>query len=178
MKRSLILLPCLLTSVALAQQGNNARTSSLTRLSLTPGATRVTDPAATREFGQVLNALAKQQNGGCQASEYLVWDAELAEQVSADLAVGFKARSMTFKLLEEDEDEESSSLSFLLTEKTNRYVGLLYADAESVVLGWCQLKASVSVKPATPAPVRPAAPAPAKSAAVQAPAPSAPPVRL
>lgn len=156
MKRTLMLVTVLLSSAALAQQGP-ASTSTLTRIRLTPGAVRVTDAASTREFGQVLNALAKDQNSGCQTSEYLVWDdPDLAENVSDNLADQFQARGITFKQLGEDEDEESYSVSFLLTEKTSRYVGLLYGDAESVVLGWCQLKvappkpAASAAKPAGP----------------------------
>ncbi|MFC4638619.1 hypothetical protein [Deinococcus hohokamensis] len=176
MNRTLMLLPLLLAGTALAQQGPTS-TSSLLRLPLTAGAVRVTDPAATREFGQVLNTLAKGQNSGCQTSEYLVWgDAEQAEQISDDLASQFRARNLTFKTLEEDEDEESSSLSFLLSDKTNRYVGLLYGDAESIVLGWCQLKAAQAVKPpAAPVAAKPAAPAkpvaPAAKPATPAPKP-------
>ncbi|ACO47849.1 Hypothetical protein, precursor (plasmid) [Deinococcus deserti VCD115] len=154
MKKALSLLSVLLWSAVYAQPGPTTA-STITRLSLTPGAVRVTDAAATREFGQVLNTLAKGQNGGCQTSEYLVWaNPDLAERISADLTAQFKARGLTFKSLDESEDEESASISFLLSDKTNRYVGLLYGDAESVVLGWCQLKAPAPVaapKPAVPA---------------------------
>ncbi|MFC4426353.1 hypothetical protein [Deinococcus navajonensis] len=182
MNRTLMLLPLLLTGIAVAQQGPTD-TSSLLRIPLTAGAVRVTDPAATREFGQVLNTLAKGQNSGCQTSEYLVWgDADQAEQISDDLAAQFRARNLTFKTLDEDEDEESSSLSFLLSDKTNRYVGLLYGDAESIVLGWCQLKAAQAVKPPAPAPAaanKPATPAkpgtPAARPPTPAPAPTAKP---
>ncbi|MFD1734274.1 hypothetical protein ACFSC4_29440 [Deinococcus malanensis] len=136
--------------------------------SLTKGAVRVTDAAATRQFGQLLNGLATEQGSGCQVSEYLVWDdPELAEQIGGDLAGQFKARGMTFKELGEEENEESYALSFLLTEKANRYVGMLYGDAESVVLGWCQLKAAqakVAQAKTAPAPIRPAAPAPVRPA--------------
>ncbi|GGK23362.1 hypothetical protein GCM10008955_16200 [Deinococcus malanensis] len=177
MKRTLLLLCALLGSAASSQQGP-ASTSVLLRIPLTNGAVRVTDATATRKFGQLLNALAKDQNSGCQTSEYLVWDnADLAEQISDNLASQFKARSMTFSQLAEDEDDESYSLSFLLTEKSNRYVGVLYGDAESVVLGWCQLKAARSqpaVKPAPAPPPMKAAPAPTKVApkpAAKVPAP-------
>ena len=154
MKRTLTVLSLLLCT-AYAQQGP-AGTSSLTRIPLTKGAVRVTDAGATRELGQFLNGLAGEQGSGCQVSEYLVWDnPELAQQIGNDLATQLKARGMTFKELGEEEDEESYALSFLLTEKTNRYVGLLYGDTESVVLGWCQLKANAAqAKPsvAKPAP--------------------------
>ncbi len=151
MKRSLPMLTILLFTAAHAQPGTGS-TSSVTRLPLTPGAVRVTDAAATRDFGQVLNTLAKSQNSGCQTSEYLVWNnPDLADRISADLTAQFKARSITFTSLDETEDEESASVSFLLSDNANRYVGLLYGDTESVVLGWCQLKAPVPATGAKPA---------------------------
>ncbi|MFC4640319.1 hypothetical protein [Deinococcus hohokamensis] len=165
MSKAMMHLALLLCSYSLAQPGP-ATTSSLVRIPLTPGAVRVTDPAATREFGTLLNSLAQGQKSGCQTSEYLVWsDAGVADQIGSGLNAQFKARALTFKTLDEDEDDESYTLSFLLTEKQNRYVGVLYGDAESVVLGWCQLKAAVSAsatpvaKPVIPA-AKPPAPAP------------------
>ncbi|WP_041227204.1 hypothetical protein [Deinococcus deserti] len=137
----------------------------------------MTDAAATREFGQFLNTLAAGQSSGCQSSEYLVWDSsDLAEQVIDNLAAQFKTRGLTYKQLAEEEDDESYSLSFLLTEKSNRYVAVLYGDAESVVLGWCQLKGAPAPAAGKPAPAQApvkAAPAPAKTApkAAQAPTP-------
>ncbi|ACO48113.1 hypothetical protein DEDE109153_08110 [Deinococcus deserti] len=172
MKTPAPLLTLVLCTFALAQPGPTG-SSSLLRLPLTPGAVRVTDPAATREFGLLLNTVAAGQGSGCQTSEYLAWnDADLAEQISDNLAAQLKARAISFKGLDEEEDEESYWLSFLLTEKQTRYVGVLYGDNESVVLGWCQLKAKVTVKPETPAPAKPAVPGPPKPAVVvQAPAP-------
>jgi len=140
MKRNLTVFLSLILCTGHAQQGP-VGTSGLTRIPLTRGAVRVTDAAATREFGQFLNGLARDQGSGCQVSEYLVWDdPELAGQIGGDLATQLKARGLTFKELSEEEDEESYALSFLLTDKDHRYVGLLYGDTGSVVLGWCQLK--------------------------------------
>ncbi|MFC4425405.1 hypothetical protein [Deinococcus navajonensis] len=134
-------------------------------MTLTSGAIRVTDASATREFGQYLNTLAKGQGSACQASEYLVWDdPQLAEQISEDLASRLQARKFTVKTLAEDEDEEAATLSFLLTQASGRYVGLLYRDAESVVLGWCQMKAAAKPQATPAAPVPPAAAAPQPAA--------------
>ncbi|MFD1733306.1 agenet domain-containing protein [Deinococcus malanensis] len=93
-----------------------------------------------------------------------MWDdADRAEEISDHLASQLNTRGITFKTLNEDEDDESYSLSFLLTDKTNRYVGVMYGDADSLVLGWCGLKTSTSVQPA------PVARVPASSAARSAP---------
>ncbi|MFC4639307.1 hypothetical protein [Deinococcus hohokamensis] len=168
MKHTLLSFCLLLGGAASAQQGA-ASASTLTGLSLTPGAVRVTDAAATREFGQYLNTLAKAQGSACQTSEYLVWDdPDLAEQISTDLAAVFKAGKLTLKVLDQEEEGEASSLSFLLTQPAARYVGLLYGDDESVVLGWCRLKAAQAVTPAPPAATaapKPATPAPAQAGA-------------
>ncbi|ACO45037.1 hypothetical protein DEDE109153_13405 [Deinococcus deserti] len=164
MKYPLITICLALISGAAAQQGP-ANVSNLTKVSLTKGAIRVTDPAATRELGQFLNSLAGQQGSACQASEYLVWeDASLAETISDGLAAQFKTRGITVKQLNEEEDEESYTLSFLMTEKTNRFVALIYTDAQSVVLGWCSLKSAPAVTPTAAAPraQQPAAAAPFK----------------
>lgn len=166
MTRSLTML-LFIASAASAQEGP-AAASNLLRLPLSPGAVRVTDPAATREFGQVLNVLAKGQNTGCQASEYLVWDdADLATQISNHLAAQLRARDMTFQTLSEEEDAESYSLSFLLTDRANRYVGMMYGNADSIVLGWCQLKSTATAKGAV------AAPKPAPKPVAAAPKPAA-----
>ncbi|ACO45954.1 hypothetical protein DEDE109153_02620 [Deinococcus deserti] len=171
MKKALLTF-CLLLGTTAAQQGP-ATTSTLTGIRLTPGAIRVTDAGATRELGQYLNTLAKDQGSGCQTSEYLVWDdPDLAEQISDDLASAFQARKLVFKTLSEEEEEEAYSLSFLLTQSPNRFVGMLFMDSESVVLGWCHLKAAAQqaapAAPAVPATQpRPAAPTSASQQAGQ-----------
>ncbi|MFC4638366.1 hypothetical protein [Deinococcus hohokamensis] len=170
----------LLGGSVLAQQGP-APTSTLTRMPLTPGAVRVTDSAATKAFGGLLGTLAQGQKSRCTTSEYLVWDdTDLAETISSDLTAQIKKRGMTLTTLAEDEDDESYALSFLLTEPANRYAGVLYGDAESVVLGWCQLAAqgaaTAAPKPAVAAPKPAAAPSPPKPSAStpSAPKPAAP----
>lgn len=163
MTRVLLSLGLCLAASALAQPGP-ATTSNLTRISLTGGAVRVTDAGATREFGRYLNTLAATERSGCVASEYLVWDdPDLAEQIVDDLGAGFARRGLEFEETDEEEDEESYSLSFRLTEKSNRYVGLLYMDDESIVLGWCRLKA-----PVAPGAQKPQAPAPASASTAAA----------
>lgn len=147
-----------LVTLAPAQQGP-AASSTLLRLPVTPGAIRVTDAAATREVGSFLSGLAREEGSTCQASEYLVWnDARLVDRIADDLDTQFGTRGIVFETLDEVEEDGSSALSFRLTEKANRYVGLLYLDDESVVLGWCQLRTAQAQ--AAPAP-RPASPAPA-----------------
>lgn len=155
--RKALLTFSLLLGTAAAQQGP-ASTSTVTGIRLTPGAIRVTDASATRELGQYLNSLAKGQGSGCQTSEYLVWDnPKLAEQISDDLASAFQARKLVFKTISEEEEEEAYSLSFLLTQTPNRFVGVLFMDSESVVLGWCYLKAAAQTQQPAPASSLPAA---------------------
>ncbi|MCP2015003.1 hypothetical protein L1280_002155 [Deinococcus sp. HSC-46F16] len=152
-----------LVTLAPAQQGP-APSSTLLRLPVTPGAIRVTDAAATREFGSYLSGLAREEGSTCQASEYLVWnDPELADRIVDDLGTQFGKRGLVFETLDEVEEDGTTALSFRLTEKANRYVGLLYLDDESVVLGWCQLRAAQAQ--AAPA-ARPASPTPAAAAGV------------
>lgn len=148
-------------TLGLAQPGPTS-SSTLLRLPVTSGAVRVTDAAATREFGGYLNGLARDEGSTCQASEYLVWnDPDLADRIADDLGTQFGTRGITFETLDEVEEDGTSALSFRLTEKANRYVGLLYLDDESVVLGWCQLRAAqaqASAPAARPAPPAPASP--------------------
>ncbi|KEF33351.1 MULTISPECIES: hypothetical protein [Deinococcus] len=161
--RLTLILGLTLVTLAPAQQGP-AASSTLLHLPVTPGAIRVTDAAATREFGSYLSGLARDEGGTCQASEYLVWNnPALADRIANDLGTQFGKRGLVFEALDEVEEDGTTALSFRLTEKVNRYVGLLYFDDESVVLGWCQLRAAQAQ--AAPAP-RSASPTPAPAAGV------------
>ncbi|ACO47982.1 Hypothetical protein Deide_3p00555 (plasmid) [Deinococcus deserti VCD115] len=88
MKR--LLTTVILLAVTASAQEGPAVSSSLLRVPLSTGAVRVADAAAAREFGQVLNGLARNQNSGCQTSEFLVWDdVDRAEEISTHLATQF-----------------------------------------------------------------------------------------
>ncbi|WP_162485654.1 hypothetical protein [Deinococcus deserti] len=139
---------------------------------LAPGAIRITDAAATREFAGPLRNVASSQSAACTTSEFLVWEGDVGDQVSGSLATQLTARQLTLKVLEATDTEDSASLSFVLTGREGRHAGVMYAGSNSVVLGWCRLAARPTAS--VPSGLKPAqAPKPAALATAKT---SAPPV--
>lgn len=170
-----------LASSAAAQQGS-ATTSNLTSIPLYQGAVRVTDAAATRDFGKTLNSVAAQLKAGCTKSEYLVWDAKDAERIGDALLTQLERGGYKFEEIDTQQSDDTTVTFFQLTGKTH-VVGVWSADAENVVLGWCQ----TNLKAAAPTPIpppglgqpRPTTPTqPAATATPTAPAAQAAPVKI
>jgi hypothetical protein len=162
----------LVFSVAAAQAGPTS-TSSLTKVPLSGGAIRVTDPEATKEFGAVIRAVAEQAGGTCQQSEYLVWeDPATADAIGNNLTAGFEKAGLEFTEIDSEESDEGNATYFKLSSKSATYAAAWVVTADSIVLGWCSLKTAGGLAKA-PAVTKPPA-VDAKAPTATAPAAKAP----
>ncbi|MFB9995151.1 hypothetical protein ACFFLM_24695 [Deinococcus oregonensis] len=139
MKLGLLLMAlCLLTS-ALAGTGI---TSTLTGITLAPGATRLSAPATTGLHGY-LTLLARDQKSRCTAHEVFDWNEETrAAMIGNALKTGFTSKKLTYKETDVDEDDTAVVREFLLTGTGVRFVGIWITDTGGSILAWCTLKSS------------------------------------
>jgi hypothetical protein len=130
-----------LATVANAQL-ENARTSTLTGITLPSGALRIADNKTKADFVAILQQSAQNAERVCQSHEVLIWQgptfkASQSQNIMKAVADALTKASFEYRLLDKGKDG-NTSVSLVSAQNPKLYaLGLWVADNSYLLLGWC-----------------------------------------